>query len=139
IFDERDRFAQGAVSVVELRGAFERKIALELYGADEIIRVQLPAQLVEAPLERFGIELQLSGHAEEGEVIRAGGERQNLAAGGTEVRATGSFAAAPAGSSGSGRSCRRSVHRMNSLLPQRGKGSETDGPGSPCPVQAPRR
>src|SRR3989442_11601935 len=97
ILNAADGVAQDAVGVVQLGGAVERKLALVLPGADEIVRMQLPAQLMKTLLELGSIETQLPCQPEEGEVVGAAGQRLELAAGRTKVLPAGGCPAAPAG------------------------------------------
>src|SRR2546422_797423 len=97
ILNAADGVAQDAVGVVQLGGAVQRKLALVLPGEDEIVRMQLPAQLVKTLLKLGSIETQLACQPEEGEVVAAAGQRLELTAGRTKVLPTGGCPAAPAG------------------------------------------
>src|ERR1700684_1737172 len=89
IFDARHRIAQGAIGVVQLRGALERKLALEFRGAHEIIRVQLPGERLKPLLEVSQSKRKLSRQAEKREIICAPRQRLDLSASRAEMRAPG--------------------------------------------------
>ena len=77
-YDERSRLAR--------RSAGRRVV--------EVVGMELPAQLAEAPLEIGGVEIQLARQAEEREVVAVPAERQDLRALRTEVRVDRRAAAA---------------------------------------------
>ena len=60
----RDGLPQRPVGVVQLRGAVEREVALKGLRSDEIVRVELPAQLMKALLELGVVHMQLARQAE---------------------------------------------------------------------------
>lgn len=102
IFHAAHRLAQRAVGVVQLRGAVQRHFALARLGEHKTVGMQLPAQLMEALLERRGVNPQLGRQPQQRKVVGAGRDRLNLAAAFAELSVVGAGVATPAGERQSG-------------------------------------
>src|SRR5262245_5230636 len=86
VFDPSDRVPERAIRVVQVRRSFEARSTLGWRRVVEVVRMELPAQVAEAPLEIPWIEVQFPPQAEKRKVIAVAAERQNLGALRTEMR-----------------------------------------------------
>src|SRR5208282_4414923 len=117
IFDARNRIAQRAVRVVQLRRPLKRQFALVFAGPDEIVGMELPAQLVKLRLKRIGVESQLLRKLEKREIVGARRRRLHFAACGAKMPAIHGLLATPAlRCSGGIRSRLRHTHALSNEI-----------------------
>src|SRR5882762_7638902 len=91
-----NRILERAIGVIQLRRAVQRKLALVLRGAHEIIGMQLPGERMKPLFEVRQVEHELPRQGKKREVIGAARQRLNFSARGAKVRAPGSRGTTPA-------------------------------------------
>jgi len=75
IFDARHRIAQNAVRVIQFRAALQRELTLGFAGVNEIIWMELPAELQKFLLKSAHLDPELAGQTKQLEIAGIRGHR----------------------------------------------------------------